>query len=479
MKILQRFLFLFLLFGYYSVWGQQTSTEIPYYTNSGLVYYYFWVEDSDGGIDEASFTPAFTCNSVVTLTKPFTAKGIDQNTFQKFIAKQARPHRTEQKAEQKQIKLNHKKVNLQLIGSLEPRAIIFRYKNGIWTSEAIGRILYFTKIGTDKRKYTNSSSAQLDLYNPENKQTVSTTIPYQSYQVIQHFVSKETYVQNQQAYSQVKGFRGHDFTQTLLHPSATSPKHYLIFVNGYRGPTFDNDPSKNEVYMNDRTNYWFNIDNRFMDRIQPDTSFYIDGSFTVKTSNHHTKLGFGLSYMKCTTFATEKHYKRTYSWLNTNPNVCGFDWRKRNGFIAGIAFLNTLNNVPGVIKKDTIDIVCHSMGYAYTLGFLEAIEGKLIIRKLFILAPENANAGKYDWSKFKEVWQYGANLGQANADILCQQDGVAPQAGIPGLKINTGPFGRIFSPTNWPNKHFIHSHMVYSFDWIFDRIYVNQPGYIH
>lgn len=476
---MQRFLFFIFCVSFSWTWGQPTTQKVPFYTNSGLVYYYFWIEDSIGGIEESTFAPAYTCNAIITLTKPFSAKGVSQNELQKFIAKEARPHRTEQKAQQYKKKLNHHTIFLKGLGSLEPKAIVFRCKNGFWTSEVVGNILYFHKFGENKRFFLTGVSNQLQVYNPHTNQTIQKTVNYNSYQVIRHFTTKGNLAIDKSDYDQVRGFRGHDLTASLLQETTYTPKHYLIFVNGYRGPTFDNDPSKNEVYMNDRTNYWFNIDNRFISRIHPDTSFYLDGSFTVKTSNHHTKLGFGISYLRCTTLANEKHFKNKYSWLNTEPNVCGFDWRKRNGYIAGIAFLNTINNLPSKTTKDTLDIVCHSMGYAYTLGFLEAVEGKLIVRNLFILAPENANAGSYDWTKFNEVWQYGANLDAKNPDILCYQDGVAPQIGIKGLILNKGPYGRLYSPSNWPNKHFIHSHMVYSFDWIFDRIYPNQPGYVH
>jgi hypothetical protein len=57
---------------------------------------------------------------------------------------------------------------------------------------------------------------------------------------------------------------------------------------------------------------------------------------------------------------------------------------------------------------------------------------------------------------------------------------VAPQATVWGIdKQQSSRIGRVCSPSNWPNKHFVHSHMVYSYDWIFDRIQKGQPGYIH
>jgi hypothetical protein len=129
--------------------------------------------------------------------------------------------------------------------------------------------------------------------------------------------------------------------------------------------------------------------------------------------------------------------------------------------------------------KDTLDIVCHSMGYAYTLGFLEVVSSEVKLGNIFVLAPENAGYAAADWSKFDHVWQYGSNLGLENPDAVADQDGVAPQTTLKDLeKLPKDKGGRICTPDYWPNKHFIHSHMVYSFDWIFDCIEKGKAGYV-
>ncbi len=109
-----------------------------------------------------------------------------------------------------------------------------------------------------------------------------------------------------------------------------------------------------------------------------------------------------------------------------------------------------------------LDIVVHSMGYAYSLGIIEKIieerdkEGgiKLQFDRFYIIAPENAgtNSSREFFDKdileaFTEVWQYGSkrdyptpikdNEGRIDEDSIKEQDDVAPQRGIP-IFINLG-----------------------------------------
>jgi hypothetical protein len=113
------------------------------------------------------------------------------------------------------------------------------------------------------------------------------------------------------------------------------------------------------------------------------------------------------------------------------------------------------------------------------LGFIDAIKAHVIFGKMYILSPENSSVAQADWSLFQEVWQYGANLDQANPDPFYLQDGIAPQTAVKGIEtLNPLRYGRIFTPANWPKKDIIDGHMIYSFDWIFDSIPSRSPGYI-
>ena len=73
-----------------------------------------------------------------------------------------------------------------------------------------------------------------------------------------------------------------------------------------------------------------------------------------------------------------------------------------------------------------------------------------------IIAPENACGGGVDWSIFREVWQYGSNLGQADEDLSWDQDGVAPQCVVTGIetKYPNTKTGRVFIPKSVTTKSF-------------------------
>jgi hypothetical protein len=70
------------------------------------------------------------------------------------------------------------------------------------------------------------------------------------------------------------------------------------------------------------------------------------------------------------------------------------------------------------------------------------IRGKINFGGFFILAPENACAGKTIKKEWKEVWQYGANLEPKTRNAPCLQDGVAAQTKAKGL----GENNRVFFP---------------------------------
>ena len=65
---------------------------------------------------------------------------------------------------------------------------------------------------------------------------------------------------------------------------------------------------------------------------------------------------------------------------------------------------------------------------------VDILKGKIPLGRFYVIAPENACSGEIDLDAFEEVWQYGSNLGEPNADPIHQQDGVAPQCAVNGLK---------------------------------------------
>ena len=251
------------------------------------------------------------------------------------------------------------------------------------------------------------------------------------------------------------------------------PKRVLLFVNGYRGYEREENESDNLVTSKDRYHYWFKLDDRFIDTLKPSESYYLDGSLSVKTSNHRNTIRFVKSYYLSSHFVSKNDTLKKYNRLNVDPNPEGFNYRKDKGRIGGKALLIKLHQQ----QKDTVDIVCHSMGYAYALGMIEVLKDKVVFGNIYILSPENGCQDGVDWTQFKQVWQYGSNLDQPNPDPVWEQDGIAPQCQVKGLFFDA-THGRAFIPKTWPKKNFVDSHMPINYDWIFDRIQKGEAGYI-
>jgi len=263
-------------------------------------------------------------------------------------------------------------------------------------------------------------------------------------------------------------------------------KNLLLFVNGYRSnsPSIIEKPnSTNNIYTGDVYGYWSGLDAMFMNRIGTKNAVYADGHHSVSTSNHLTQAIFLLSLESSINPVGQ-------TFLNTYPNIQGFKTRFNYGKIAGYDLIQKINTNNIVFDKntDTLDIVAHSMGYAYALGIVNALNNKGIkFGRFYILAPENACSGGTDWTKFTEVWQYGSNLGQPNADPLNEQDGVAPQCECTNLifsnnQLNSGnnkniKTGRVFIPNNVTTKGFIGSHSINNYEWIFNK-QKNEGGYV-
>jgi hypothetical protein len=136
------------------------------------------------------------------------------------------------------------------------------------------------------------------------------------------------------------------------------------------------------------------------------------------------------------------------------------------------------------IKRDAlgrivgkIDIVAHSMGYAYAVGMTDAILASGILapsNKLgyfYAIAPENAcSATGFDPTKFEEVWQYGTvEPGQPNPHKTYENDGVAPQCAVTGLDWISNKYGRV--PFQGLKKHlnFVDAHLGQNYSWVVIR----------
>ena len=279
-------------------------------------------------------------------------------------------------------------------------------------------------------------------------------------------------------------------------------KRILVFVNGYR-PTsvghsleenfqdiinngFENKNSTNHIYSFDRYDYWQpwnQINLLFQQRINPTETYYADGHFSVSTSNYGSILNFtriAQSFPKrCPNPKKHTCYwmqntdlrkyfmrkSRTEKALKMRSNKAGFKYRKDHGRIAGKNLLQILNELPAFSENDTVYIVAHSMGYAYSVGMIESLRNKIQFGGFYILAPENAKSGFVKPSEWKEIWQYGSNLNQDFEDAPCLQDGVAPQTAVKGLPKEN----RLFIPKkSYAQKGFFDSHFVGYYTWILE-----------
>jgi hypothetical protein len=279
-------------------------------------------------------------------------------------------------------------------------------------------------------------------------------------------------------------------------------KRILLLVNGYRptsvGHSFEENfedikknglehpNSSNLIYDFDRYNYWSpwqKMDARFKKKINPSETYYADGHFSVTTSNHRSLLNFThLSTIypkrcknakKHTCWKTTKNSTgifgdkkvNTYDLLPTASNKKGFKERYENGKIAAKNLLQIFNEIPNKSANDTIYIVAHSMGYAYSLGMIDVLRGKINFGGFYILAPENAGQGIVNRTEWKEVWQYGSELNQNKKDAPCLQDGVAPQTCAGGLS----EINRCYIPDRfYHRKGFFDSHFIGYYTWIFN-----------
>ncbi|KAF2331738.1 fibronectin type III domain-containing protein [Flavobacterium ginsenosidimutans] len=277
--------------------------------------------------------------------------------------------------------------------------------------------------------------------------------------------------------------------------------NFILFVNGY-------DPSKisddnNEVFEYDKLDYWGTIDDKFATAINNKSHLiYADGNKDINTSNHINTCNFVKSLT-----SVKKSYSVVANILaplggklgealaagctsmnaapyhNTNPNEPGFDSRKADGRMAAGKLINKLKDgtisCSKTMKDDKIkingvvDIVAHSMGFAYSLGMIEVfMEEGIEVGNYYVLAPENACSGTLPFSIRDRTWQYGTNEIKDPMEI---QDGVAPQCPIKGIDI----LKRIYIPVKdrLPSQlGFTESHSIVNYEWIFNLS--NDKGYV-
>lgn len=298
-------------------------------------------------------------------------------------------------------------------------------------------------------------------------------------------------------------FRFQDKQLVPIEIQQDKPQRILLFVNGYRPVSDDQDPekalqaingkglehpkSKNIIHRVDLYNYWpqDQFARAVQQRIAPDQTVYADGHHSVSTSNHGSLLKFISSaalYPKpclgkhhcATTKIANQQEVRTYSLLATVPNYAGFRKRYLSGQQAGRNLLQELSKNGNLTQNDTLYAVSHSMGHAYLLGMARILKGKIQFGAYFAFAPENPKGKTFKTKDWRAVYQYGTKLYGSQRHAPCQQDGVAPQWRMSGLGENQ----QISFPKNLSKRlGYFSSHYIGYYDWVFD-IPKGQAGYL-
>ena len=379
--------------------------------------------------------------------------------------------------------------------------ILVRKDNG-WYVKKRKRVLYFDLI-------EDTNNVLLSFrFSGDSDSIVLGSIDYKKKAISHYMVVNEKKQDGSLTKQRVFNHLGIELTDkmTIEDPA----KRILVFINGYRptslGHSFEDNfehirnkgleypNTSNIIYNFDRFDYWRpwnEIDLKFQKRINPTDTYYADGHFSVSTSNHQSLLNFTTlssvypkrckkgkhscysTRMTSSGFFGVKQLK-TVDLHRMEPNWEGFKTRVNNGRIAGKNLLQVFNEIPNKSENDTIYLVAHSMGYAYALGIIGELRGKINFGGFYIIAPENASCGKVLLNEWKEVWQYGSNFNKSGGDAPCLLDGVAPQAKAGGLK----KANRLYIPASmFKVKGFFDSHFVGYYSWIFD-IPEGQKGYI-
>ncbi|MEM9548386.1 MAG: hypothetical protein AAGA77_20550, partial [Bacteroidota bacterium] len=309
-------------------------------------------------------------------------------------------------------------------------------------------------------------------------------------------------------------------------------ENLLIFVNGYRkkGPwemLEEGKISENEtnsasesldncnVFL-DKKSYWGDLGNDFMNTIGTWNVLYVDGHNSIANTNHKSFFNLVKSIEKCNLLTLPDNcflpvfpiYHLSAACavceLNDTPNEEGFETQYNLGRAAGAEFmirlnLNDSNGDKIFVKRNEydkitgrIDIVAHSMGYAYAKGMLDYIyenEGLEVGNRFgnfYIIQPENPQGNvsgnldpiyTLDLSIFSQVVHFSSKF---ESEKLCRQDGIAPQTFLNTDENSIYIDWPIFIPdtkhcflNSYTDKEvelrrFLNAHYVENQFWIFD-----------
>ena len=243
---------------------------------------------------------------------------------------------------------------------------------------------------------------------------------------------------------------------------------------------------RKDISEYDNTDYWGDFAKNMVKRLKSKEERYVTGHDNIGTSNHKTVGSFltsMASWYSVSNLLTSNilsYHNPKYLKLNTTPNVSGFNTRRANGKASGRDFVQQMivecSRDENGLVNDTLDVICHSMGFAHALGIIDEVKNVikselkgLKLGRFYIFAPENASSGNVELSDWEEVWQYGSDETDLKTPWL--HDGVAPQCPVGGIENN-----RVSFPINTP-QGFRKSHEISSYYWVFDPEKL-EKGYV-
>lgn len=370
-----------------------------------------------------------------------------------------------------------------------------------WFLEKRKPVLYFNVTRKNGRRVLRfaKDSDELHLTTKRFRRTV------QTHYFIFRYLDDSGEVTEEKAFNHL----GIDITDKLELKDPV--ERIVLFVNGYRptslGNTFEENfkdiqnnglefPNSSNVIMRDDSRYeywrWNDFDSKFAKRLNATGVYYADGHHSVSTSNHETLVDFTRHSLKYPKRCRNKNHhvckstKKGWKWLGlqrdvptyeTQPldaNEDGFNERRENGRIAGRNLHQFLNEIPSKSDNDTLFIVAHSMGFAYALGIIDEMRGRINFGGFYIIAAENAESGAVKEEEWQEIWQYGSDFEAHKESAPCLLDGIAPQSKVDGLS----PRNRVYIPDKLYSKMgFFDSHFIGHYTWIFD-IPDGEPGFV-
>ncbi|MEY3048689.1 MAG: hypothetical protein RL365_727 [Bacteroidota bacterium] len=357
-------------------------------------------------------------------------------------------------------------------------------RKNTWEMKRLKHVLYF-----EVRKAQGKVESMKFLYDSDRLTIKSFQGKAQTHLIVYKVIDAQGNFIKEEVYNYAKVNITHKYSEP------DPARRILVFVNGYRpvanggtpeqalmqignnGVEFPN--SSNVLFATDRFDYWRpwgNFDRRIIDRIKPNEVYYADGHHSVASSNHRSVFNFAKAAAEYPKACKGKHIckfskttagtkLKTLDMLPFSPNKKGFNLRRKNGRIAGRNLYQLLNEVPGNSGNDTLFIVAHSMGYAYSLGIVESLRNKCVFGEYYIFAPENAETGKVIQSEWSAVYQYGSIPKGARKQAPCLQDGVAPQTKANGLSAQNR---LTFPASHYKKMGFTRSHFIGFYDWVFE-----------